>query len=259
MRKLLFTIFILMPFVVFAAVSVDTLESYSTGDLEGKGDATGDGNQCIWSGAWGNTDACPVAWDVVSTPVFAGSRAIGKADTNTARCGRGFATAITDATVITRYGRIGQIDTNQYYYVMDGANDIIYSALNDAEQIIVLDNLTGVNLGTYVIDNWYREDFKVTNYGSKLFQAAVCDATADANCNPQWSGTNYTFFNNTAASDVDSVNFESQNNAAPNTFYMDNWGGTSTCAVASAPAKPNNKFLLPGLMGWLNKLINYFI
>ena len=97
----------------------------------------------------------------------------------------------------------------------------MYANLN---KYVILNNLTSVNYADYEATHWYKVELKVTSFAGKTWQVAF-DGGA-------FSG-NYTFFNNTAASDVDNFYTDSANNVGnANTFYIDDIGSGTTCPVA---------------------------
>lgn len=160
-------------FAIKSAYAIDDdFESCSTGDLDGCNGGTG------WSEAWGAVTGCLGGdkFTVVSTPVFAGSRAmkwnsvdggVGSGD-----CVRAFTAISTNDSTVTWEHRTAQTNAALNWYFRDDAdNVVVYGRIShNTNDIYSINNATLDSVGTYVVDTWYTHDIKITSFANKTYQ-----------------------------------------------------------------------------------------
>lgn len=140
----------------------DDFESYATGDLNTLNGGTG------WSEAWGATNGCNVAFDVVSTPVQnppTGTRAVGITSGSDVTCFRKFTANTTANQEVSFYTRSNSttLHTLTWFYGNTGQAQLLYYMRSNGQHSSYV-NTTLTDLGAYSVDTFYRIRIKVVAY-----------------------------------------------------------------------------------------------
>ena len=215
-------------------------ESFQDYDIGGLNTLNGGSG---WSAPWGSAVTCGVAYGVVSSPVFSGTRG---GDILQEAPGAGYRAfnSVSDTTSIFQmYVRqeTGGVQPQTQVNLNSANNDTGTSYVTafqfntGSDQIQVRDNATWVNLSAFSRDTWYKVNERISSFAGKTYRINFCNATADPACSPSLA-TDYTFYSNNTATELLALGFIQANGCGGCgiDFYVDD---ISDAAPVTATAR----------------------
>ena len=159
------------PKIALAGFPTDDLESYGDGtDLDGGNGGTG------WTEAWGDTTACHVDINTLSTPTLAGTRTAGGTNvTNAALCVRGFTANTTDNAAfsfIVRQTNVALSNRFLDFRPLQNTTLELLFALYEDGNINVTDDTVFVSQGVYTGDTNYTLTFEM-DYTNEQYRVKI--------------------------------------------------------------------------------------
>jgi len=213
----------------YAVFPSDNFESYGTGDLNGGAGGTG------WSANW----VCGTDFDVVSTPVQSGSRAVQTVATaNDHTCRRTFTANSTNDQVFSLYQQRSASAADNWNGALDDSALTVHTIWQFAtdNNIKIYNNLTLTNVGTFIDGGAFQKIELKINYTNDTNAIAI-DGGAFS--------TAYTMYNAANAADTGRYRMD-YNPHTDGTIGIDDIADTTVVPAVGGPArnKPSQWFLL---------------